>query len=129
LEISQTQGCWQVVKDSEFNRRITVTTPMDMAGPGAGHDLLKTKIDPDGNKAIGTWGNCANGKTPWGTYLTCEENFNGYFSSNDEFFEPTPAMTRYGVGLQDWGYKWATIDERFDISKNPNESNKMGYVV
>ncbi|HFC04533.1 MAG TPA: PhoX family phosphatase, partial [Rhizobiales bacterium] len=128
-EISQRNGRWQVVKDSKFNRRITASTPIDIVGPAAGHDLLKTSQDPSGRRALGTYANCANGRTPWGTYLTCEENFNAYFSASDEFFEPTKQMYRYGIGRNDWGYNWAAFDPRFDVSKNPNEPNRMGYVV
>ncbi len=125
----ETQGPWQVVKDASFNRRITAATPIDITGPAAGHDLLKTAGDPTGTKILGTFANCANGKTPWGTYLTCEENFNAYFSSSEWFYDPTPEMYRYGIGRRDWGYGWGALDPRYDISKNPNESNRMGYVV
>lgn len=130
MEVKQTTaGRWYVVKDSQYNRRITAQTPMEIVGPLRGYDKLKTKDDPEGIRSLGTWNNCANGRTPWGTYLACEENFNGYFSSSDEQFEPSKAMKRYGVGNKDWGYGWAKYDERFDISKAPNEPNRAGYVV
>ena len=102
---------------------------MEITGPARGHDLMKTAADPAGVTSLGTWNNCGNGRTPWGTYLACEENFNGYFSSSDEAFQPTDAMKRYGLKHEDWGYAWATADERFDLSKHPNEPNRMGYVV
>jgi len=117
------------VKDSHYNRRITADTPMMITGPAAGHDLLKTSADRSGTTSLGTWNNCGNGKTPWGTYLACEENFNGYFSSSDPEYKPSAELSRYGVGLKDWGYAWATADERFDISKHPNEPNRAGYIV
>lgn len=129
VEIENTKGVWAVVKDSVFNRRITPDTPMDLTGPAAGHDLLRTVADPSGTRALGTWNNCGNGRTPWGTYLTCEENFNGYFSSSDPDWQPDAALKRYGIGPQDWGYGWAKADERFDISKHPNEPNRAGYIV
>tara|TARA_R110002072_G_scaffold38138_22_gene110577 strand:+ start:5592 stop:7499 length:1908 start_codon:yes stop_codon:yes gene_type:complete len=129
MEIAQQQGRWSVVRDSPFNRRITADSPMDLTGPARGHDLMKTAADPAGTTSRGTWNNCANGRTPWGTYLTCEENFNGYFSSSDARFIPTAAMNRYGVGVTDRGYGWAGGDERFDIAKHPNECNRVGYVV
>ncbi len=122
-------GQWAIVKDSPVNRRITADTPMEITGPARGHDLLKTAADPSGTKSLGTWNNCGNGRTPWGTYLTCEENFNGYFSSSDPDYTVSPELSRYGVGLKDWGYAWATADERFDISKHPNEPNRAGYIV
>ncbi|MCW9032624.1 MAG: PhoX family phosphatase [Rhodospirillales bacterium] len=129
FELTQVNNKWEIVKDSPFNRRITADTPMELTGPARGHDLLKTEADPEGIQSIGTWNNCGNGRTPWGTYLTCEENFNGYFSSSDDSYEPTPEMKRYGVGKKDRGYAWSMVDQRFDISKHPNESNRVGYVV
>ncbi|KPA21722.1 hypothetical protein shim_24290 [Shimia sp. SK013] len=122
-------GNWQVVKDSDLNRRITPQTDMDLTGPAAGDDMLKTAADPSGTTTKGTWNNCGSGETPWGTYLTCEENFNGYFSAADEAHEVTAELKRYGVSSKDWGYGWAKIDDRFDVSKNPNEPNRAGYVV
>ena len=129
FEIEMKDGAWRPVLDSPFNRRITADTPMEITGPVRGLDLLKTAADPTGTVSLGTWNNCGNGNTPWGTYLTCEENFNGYFSSSDPDYAVSDAMKRYGVGLKDWGYAWATADERFDISKHPNEPNRAGYVV
>jgi secreted PhoX family phosphatase len=129
FEIARSGGKWGIVKDSSYNRRITADTPMAITGPAAGHDLLKTAGDPSGTKALGTWNNCGNGETPWGTYLTCEENFNGYFSSSNPDHKPSAELARYGVGVKDWGYNWASADERFDISKHPHEPNRFGYIV
>lgn len=129
MEITETGSGWEIVKDSSYNRRITPATMFEITGPAAGHDLLKTAADPAGRSSLGTWNNCGNGRTPWGTYLACEENFNGYFSSSDKEFDIPAELKRYGVGHDDWGYGWATVDDRFDISKNPNEPNRAGYIV
>ena len=129
MEITNQGGQWKIVKDAPLNRRITADTPMEITGPARGHDLMKTAADPSGTKALGTWNNCGNGQTPWGTYLTCEENFNGYFSSSDEAFKMPDALKRYGVPTKDSGYNWIMADERFDVSKHPNEPNRFGYVV
>jgi secreted PhoX family phosphatase len=130
VEIANTDGKWGMVKDSAHNRRITPDTEMAVVGPARGSDLLKTTADPAGTTVKGTWNNCGAGITPWGTYLTCEENFNGYFASSaGEATEVTSDMKRYGIGTEDWGYRWIQTDERFDISKHPNETNRHGYVV
>ena len=129
MEIAEIDGAWQVVKDSPYNRRITPQTDMALTGPAAGHDLMKTAADATGSTSKGTWNNCGNGVTPWGTYLACEENFNGYFSAEDEAHEVSAELQRYGVSSKDWGYSWAKIDGRFDVAKNPNEPNRAGYVV
>jgi uncharacterized protein len=73
-------GEWGVV-NGKYNRRITANTPVEIRGPVRGSDLVKTKYSPDGTKTRGTINNCAHGYTPWGTYLTCEENWAGYFVS------------------------------------------------
>ena len=129
FEIAMQDGKWAVVKDSKYNRRLTADSPIAITGPAAGHDLLKTAADPAGAMALGTMNNCGNGQTPWGTYLTCEENFNGYFSSSDPDIKVPAAFKRYGIGPKDWGYAWAMADERFDIAKHPNEPNRAGYIV
>ena len=129
VAVEDNGGKWGVVSGSPANRRITPQTEMEITGPARGHDLMKTAADPTGTTTLGTWNNCGNGRTPWGTYLACEENFNGYFSSSDEDLDIPPEFKRYGVGKKDWGYGWAKIDERFDISKHENEPNRAGYVV
>ncbi|WP_170595941.1 PhoX family protein [Ruegeria arenilitoris] len=132
MEIAETPDGWTVVKDSPFNRRIHHNTPMKIVGPAAGHDLLKTEADPTGTTSLGTMNNCGSGKTPWGTYLTCEENFNGYFGSSNESATYTPKVAdgfkRYGIKAESWnGYE--LFDPRFDTSKNPNEPHRVGWVV
>lgn len=134
IEIAPGENGWELVQDSPYNRRITPQTEMEITGPAAGHDLMKTAADSSGTKCFGTWNNCGNGSTPWGTYLACEENFNGYYSSSEEVQDNKPValppeFVRYGISEKDWGYGWARIDERFDISKHPNEPNRNGWVV
>ena len=128
MEVAEGPNGWQVVVDSPLNRRITHTTPMRLSGPAAGHDLLKTAADQTGTQSLGTYNNCGAGKTPWGTYLTCEENFNGYFGSTDENFQVPEGFKRYGIGLES-RYDYEKFDERFDISKNVNEPHRAGYIV
>jgi len=126
VEIMEVNGTWQNV-ESPRARRIHVNTPMTYSGPVAGHPLLDT---PAGNPPLGTVNNCANGYTPWGTYLTCEENFHGYFGATGEW-TPTEAQERYGFSTEGFGYGWHNFDARFDLS-NPqytNEEHRFGWVV
>ncbi len=125
--VKQAQG-WRFDQTGQFNRRIDANTPMRLSGPAKGHALLRTKADPSGEKALGTFNNCANGMTPWGTYLTCEENFNGYFGS-DAQVNLSPAFSRYGIAAEDAGYSWYKFDQRFDLAQEPNEPNRFGWVV
>jgi secreted PhoX family phosphatase len=132
IEVRQDSGSrqWRVVRPSKFARRITANTPIRISGPAAGHSMMKTSADPSGRRVLGTLNNCANGFTPWGTYLTCEENFNGYFDTTDPA-AVTPHMRRYGVAVPGapFGYNWSQFDDRFDAAKEPNESNRFGWVV
>ena len=121
-------GTWSHVKSSSYNRRITGYTPMTVSGPAAGNDLLKTAADPTGRNVLGTLNNCANGMTPWGTYLTCEENFNGYFGSRTAF-TGTILQNRYGISAGGFGYNWHSVDDRFEVNLTPNETNRFGWVV
>jgi secreted PhoX family phosphatase len=66
--------------------------------------------------------------TPWGTYLACEENFNGYFGTQNAAWTPTAEQDRYGLSRTS-EYRWHTVDPRFDIAVNPNEANRFGWVV
>ena len=128
FEVARSDAGWQVVVDSHFNRRITHQTEIRISGPAAGHDLLKTDEDPAGTLVKGTMNNCGAGKTPWGTYLTCEENFNGYFGSTDAGFERPADYKRYGIGLES-RYVYEAHDARYDISKNPQEPYRHGYIT
>ena len=129
MEVARGAEGWRVVLDSPLNRRITHLTEMEIKGPAAGYDLLKTADDPSGTRSLGTFNNCGAGRTPWGTYLTCEENFNGYFGSADPDVELPDGYGRYGIGVDGWGYDYHRFDPRFDISQTPNEPHRMGYVV
>lgn len=129
VEIKKVKKQWRTVK-SKRARRIHVNTPVAFSGPVAGHHLLQT---PNGNVALGTVNNCASGYTPWGTYLTCEENFNGYFgaTNRENSWHATDAQLRYGFSETGFNYGWEEFDRRFDLSDidYKNEENRFGWVV
>ncbi len=128
VEIAKGEDGWKEVVPSSRNRRITPNTPVEFTGPAAGSPLLET---PSGSEPAGTLNNCGSGYTPWGTYLTCEENFNGYYGYTDEAYEVTPEQERYGFTAGGFGYGWYQFDERWDIS-NPNsknDENRFGWIV
>ncbi len=126
IEVEMKGGAWQMVRPSRYARRFTGNTPFAVGGPCAGHALFKTAADPEGRTVLGTLNNCASGKTPWGTYLSGEENFIGYFSGGDTL---SAHEKRWGMSKGGWGYRWHEHDERFDAVKNPNEPNRFGWVV
>ncbi|MBN9887533.1 PhoX family protein [Salipiger abyssi] len=127
LEIAEGDDGYAVVVDSPYNRRITHETQMTMDGPAAGADLVKTNADPEGMSPKGTMNNCGSGKTLWGTYLTCEENFNSYFGATGDY-EETDGVTRYGIGGEG-RYAYEKFDTRYDLSAEPNEPNRHGWVT
>ncbi|MDM7930010.1 PhoX family protein [Blastomonas fulva] len=73
-------GKWSVVANSRFNKRYSGNSNYRGGGPAAG--LLSTNIK-------GTLNNCASGRTPWNTYLTCEE-------TTDNYIDPSQPAENYG---------------------------------
>jgi uncharacterized protein len=126
------QGEWSAVRDSALNRRITGATPMVVQGPAAGHPLMRTAADPSGTRVLGTLNNCAGGVTPWGTILTGEENIYNYFRGAAAAGSP-PAVAklyqRYGLTGRGRYMSWGLYQDRFDLTKEPNEPNRFGWVV
>ena len=127
IEVKRTNGKWAVVAGSKFARRITTDTVMEITGPAAGHDLMKTNADPSGRKVLGMLNNCAGATTPWGTWLTCEENFNGYFWGKADGHPQEAQLKRYGAPGN--SYNWGSYTDRFNLAKEPNEPNRFGWVV
>ncbi|WP_076414875.1 PhoX family phosphatase [Shewanella sp. UCD-KL12] len=144
VRIQLIDGQWQVIKNDEYNRRFTAASEMRIAGPLSGHSELITPFSPTGEMIRGTSNNCGNGFTPWGTYLTCEENWPGYFVNHGELSEQ---QQRIGISTSGGRYSWEDLagDEtetesefsRFDITPSGdsalddyrNEANGYGYIV
>jgi len=126
VEVVRDGDRWRVVSPSRYARRVHGNTPMRVGGPAAGHALMRTVESPGGLESFGTFANCANGWTPWGTYLTCEENFNFYFRGRER---PTADEARYGISARNDFTRWGAVDPRFDVARNPNEPNHFGWVV
>ncbi len=129
LEVKKSDGVWSVVEGSKYARRITGDTPMLMSGPAAGHAWLQTSADSTGTQVKGMLNNCAGGVTPWGTWLTCEENINYYFWGADALagHPQKDAMTRFGIPEN--YYPWGRFEPRFDLAREPYEANRFGWVV
>ena len=73
--------------------------------------------------------NCAGGKTPWGTIMISEENFNGYFGGGDPASMPEAAnYKRYGISAKS-RYWWRESVDRFNLAKEPNEPNRFGWMT
>ena len=123
-------GSWVTAdhRRARRNRRITGETPFTLEGPAAGDARLRTSADPTGRTVLGTFGNCSGGTTPWGTVLSGEENFNGYFDATG------PLDSRYAASYQRYGLTgsgrgWQEVDPRFDLSREPHEPFRFGWIV
>lgn len=126
LELEHRDG-WKPVLDSRFNRRLTAHAPIEMAGPARLHPLVG-----GGEPCHGTLGNCAAGVTPWGTYLTAEENVQDYFGNAPaaRFGDLAQRVhERFGNRRRDSLYRWEYVDPRFDLARSPNEPFKFGWIV
>ncbi len=125
IEVELKGDAWQMVRPSRYARRLPMDAPFEVRGPAAGHALMKTSADPSGTRVLGTLNNCAASQTPWGTYLSGEENFMFYFGGGDDI---SAHDKRWGM-RKDGFYKWEKSDARFDARQNPNEPNRFGWVV
>ena len=125
------KGAYSVVSGSLYNRRVTAMTPMQLTGPAAGSNLLRTRDDATGTSVLGTLNNCAGGNTPWGTVLTAEENFNQYFANGAAVTDPAlkEAHARYGMPTAATERRWELHHDRFDMAKEPNEPFRFGWIV
>ncbi len=150
VEVRKTAGAWAYQQNSAYNRRVTPWTPVMLSGPAAGNALMKTKYSPSGRSTRGTINNCGTGYTPWGTYLSGEENWGGYFtrSATDNAARAdrsVVSLNRYGrtqgtasrhgwetAGTDDEYARWiisklgASVDGTDDYR---NELNGFGYMV
>ncbi len=127
LERKNKNAPWSYVKGAGLNRRYLNDTAYELTGPVAGSPLVRTAADPSGRRILGTLGNCAGGTTPWGTILSGEENFNGYFVAPGTSAEDK----RYGLTNKPTARQWELDDPRFD-TRNPgyaNEANRFGWIV
>jgi hypothetical protein len=125
IEVELNDGRWLMVRPSRYARRFSAMSLFAVGGPAAGHALMKTAADPAGRRVAGTLNNCAAGMTPWGTFLSGEENWAGYFFPGEA---PTAHERRWGIRRNTW-YRWNEFDERFDTVRHPNEPNRFGWIV
>jgi uncharacterized protein len=134
MQVYRDSAGWARDLSARENRRITARTPMDIHGPARGHELLRTHADPTGTRVLGTFANCAAGKTPWGTYLTSEENIDDYFANGARPLELSKdaaladAYRRFPLRENSF-YGWEVQDSRFDARAEPREALRFGWMV
>ena len=151
VEVKKTAGKWATVQNSGFNFRLTALSDIEISGPASGNSLMVTKYSINGTRTRGTLNNCGTGKTPWGSFLTGEENWNGYFTRNitddnargndksvtalNRYGRKQGAVSRHGWetgGTDDKYMRWNNSKLGTSTSGNDdyrNEMNGMGYIV
>jgi len=128
-------GRWHPVAGAPSTRRVTGTTAIEITGPARGHALLRTRGDPTGTRVLGTIANCAGGKTPWGTYLTAEENIDDYFGGFETWRDGGDADQRLldahrRLPLREQSiHGWEYTEPRFEVRSEPAEALRFGWIV
>jgi len=126
------EGRWRHVPGARCARRITAYTPCDVTGPARGHPLMRTREDPQGVRVLGTVANCAGGRTPWGTYLSAEENVDYYFGNAAALERADERLREAYRRLGPWRvsrHAWDLVDRRFDAGVEPAECLRFGWIV
>ncbi len=137
VEIARTpKGPWRYRRASRYNRRITADTPIELRGPARGAELLRTRADPTGTRVRGTLANCAGGRTPWGSYLSAEENLQDYFGNFKALRDTSgadAATLHAHRRMRHWDsvspHGWELVDKRFDAVVEPREALRFGWIV
>ena len=136
VEIQRIDGHWRALRTSALNRRVTGTSPIEIKGPARGATLMRTSYDREGVLVRGTLANCAGGRTPWGTYLSAEENIEDYFGNyaglrarDDISPQVLEAHRRFWLWERSSFHGWEVVDSRFDVAREPTEALRFGWVV
>lgn len=104
---------WSIVKGSQYNRRITGSTPINLTGPAKGDAATA-----GATQVIGTFANCSGGKTFWNTALSCEENF----ADVVEDWSQTPGV----LGLNLTHYGWVVEIDPYNPQSTPKKHTMLG---
>jgi secreted PhoX family phosphatase len=145
-------GDWTLLRDEKpgagLNRRITPFTEVIFDGPASRHPWLaaaaattnrlegaRSGAPRQGGVLCGTQSNCAGGYTPWGTYLTAEENIDGfYFTTDPEAPGLKAAAAEPGWREDQTSFRYANRwplggPGQFDLSQNPTGPMQYGWIV
>lgn len=127
VEVESSPHGWRYIAGA-YNRRTTGLTPIELRGPAAGSKRLQNAFHPAGRSTLGVLGACGGGKTPWGTVLVAEENFNFYFTGASEDAREATNQARYGIGRASAYAHWAQFLPRFRADLHPNVANGYGWI-
>ena len=106
-------GNWRILKGSQYNRRITANTPIDLTGPASGDAAVGGVTE-----VIGTFANCSGGKTLWNTAFSGEENFDDMI----EDWSGNPEVTE----LDSTHYGWVVEIDPYSPDSKPKKHTMLG---
>jgi len=158
VQVEQTGAGWRAIREprpsaNAKNRRITPFSPVVFDGPAANHRWITAAAAgfnaanpaPAGQIACGTLANCAGGYTPWGTFLSAEENFDFYVYNSNPDAEAAKAKAAadpalagdariYGYALERptptlRGTQLPIAMAQYDLDKNPTAATLYGWTV
>jgi secreted PhoX family phosphatase len=98
IHLKKTNGKYQHVLNSEFNRRLDANSKI----PFSNGEIIKGQ-----NFAIGTFANCAGGVTPWKTVLTAEENYQNFYGDVKHISSGVVKDE-----IQQWTHDWTLFYQR-----------------
>lgn len=110
------EGTWQAVAGDRLNRRISALTPCLLDGPAA--PVL------GGAPIEGTLANCGGQVTPWGTSLSCEENYQDVVP---DLVDGNGRAVKGGLfDLRGSDYGWVVEIDPFDPGAAPVKHTALG---
>ena len=118
FRVKRDNGEWKYIDDENYNRMIDADTPIKICGNAAGSDVMKSA-----EYSTGTLANCSGGLTPWGTFISGEENFQDYFASNDVWEYRWNDVIKDAV-IEHYG--WVVEVDPFDKNSVPKKRTSLG---
>ena len=129
VEIEKADGVWSVVRDGRKNRRITATTEMAITGPAAGHPRLQTSADAERHARSSAPSTTAPAASRPGAPTSWPRRTSTATSSASCPKAMPRRRTTIGSACRTATYEWGNFYDRYDISKEPNEPNRFGWIV
>ena len=118
FRVKRENGEWKFINDEKYNRMINADTQVKLCGKAAATYEMKSA-----DNANGTLANCSGGFTPWGTFLSGEENFQDYFVSENVWEYRWNDVIKDAV-IEHYG--WVVEVDPFDKNSVPKKRTSLG---
>ncbi|MBU3012711.1 DUF839 domain-containing protein [Polaribacter vadi] len=119
VRIKEKNGVWQVVQNDPHNRRITAQTDiaLNWDAPIKGKTSVK-----------GTLANCSGGITPWKTFITCEENYDGFLGETEYDKNNVESHRNSGYGWEKF-YNYPPEHYGWVVEINPKDGKAQKHIA